>query len=198
MTSRRNSPQTRAANERFLPTNTHQLTPYASPVSEKKCIEIDDSVFFSSLDDDKVSVTPSLALPVRSYMPRRVSGSGASRICLDGDVTPPLHPRPTIQIVSPSGLAMGLAGDQPQQPLDWKRKRSTEDRFFDNNGAISCSPPTLPTLPSRQTSLAIPMLPDLTVEADPCPLLKKRRTTLRRSLPFIPKLSLPNGDDSNA
>lgn len=208
MTTMRSPSPTTATEEkadgRFFPTDTHQLTPYASPVSKKRCFEIDVSVFSYPLDNDRDFnneqassdvMTPDLmATPLRCYMPRRVSGHGAitNFSSLDGDVTPPLHPNPTIQIVSPSALPLELCCEgRYQESSSLKRKRAAEAR---EEAIASSLPPRILTAKPLSPLVEIPMLPLLSAKLEshtssrmPRQPLRRPSTPFRRSIPSLPE-----------
>lgn len=203
---------------RYLPTDTHQLTPYASPISEKRCV--DSAWFFSSAssppsldnDNNKISVTPAMVCesPVRCYMPiRRVSCSSLLLDGLDdGDVTPPLHPKPTVQIVSPSVLSWELLRTDERRYQCSKRKRAAEGLQAGSLAKTSLQSLLRRSMKTEQAFELpmLPMLPDLsmTLEEDCSPAKKKKRVSRSPSqqelqecvgfndnIPMMPDLSLP-------
>lgn len=110
-----------AAEEAFRPTQAHQLTPYSSPraLSGKQRISLDVSALYlpSLCNEDEVEI------PIICYFPTIMSRRVSCGSCVpaesswdwgDGDVTPPLSPKPSIQVVSP-------AADR------YKRKRQDEE-----------------------------------------------------------------------
>lgn len=197
----------------FLPTKKHQLTPYASPMAEKRCVELDASAFLCPLGNEnssRSSTFMTIESPIRCYMPRRVSHNGATSTtsCLDGDVTPPLHSNPTIQVVSPSALPLELTDERRYQGSSYvKRMRAAEARgeplSKKRAKTTGMSPSTVACLLSQSFPMEPPVLPELSgnledssskrISRSPSHQELKERSIVMESgnIPFLPDLSIP-------
>ncbi|CAB9514878.1 expressed unknown protein [Seminavis robusta] len=192
----------------YLPTETHQLTPFASPTAgRKRCLDLDLDLplLDTGSDSDTTSVLflPPLPFVERqqnqqrdlSYFPRRVSGScvetyattssiSSSSSWGDGDVTPPLSPKPTIKVVSPGATANtffnNINNNKRMRYTVEDQEQQDEDTTFRNKSVVTNTDTNRPRPPSPLWVISLEKL-----------LLQEQRNSQRKnntSFPVLPQL----------
>ena len=127
--------------ESYLPTNTHELTPFSSPISEKSNVDLCGNAasllsHYDQLDDNIDDESPIICY-MPEIMPSFHLNSTTSCCSRDGDVTPPLRSETAIQIVSPGGaLPEELLLESTYQSSCSKRQRAAFDELEDEEDTV--------------------------------------------------------------
>jgi hypothetical protein len=145
-----------AAEEAFRPTQAHELTPYSSPLTlaGKKVTRLDVSVLYlpSLCNEDEGEMPNICYFPATSS--RRIScvPEESSWGWGDGDVTPPLSPKSTIQVVSPAADRY----KRKRQDEEEEEERIARNSNSNNNNKTTCV--TCPTSTSLKEAFSLESL----------------------------------------